>query len=77
MAKNKTKAQPRHYKALENWTALNDFLRTAGVEDCKILIDLEVTYGFPVGTLVRETFVKRIWGRYRVAQKIAESRGRR
>ena len=62
---------PRHIRALANWTALNDFLRTANLDDCRVLIKLEST------ECQRETFIKRINGRYRMAQKIRERRGRK
>ena len=66
--------QPRHRKALANWTALNDFLRTANLEDCRLLIKIETS---DPEKLARKTFVNRIWMRYRVAKKILEIRGKR
>ena len=66
--------RPRHYLALKNWSELNNFLHSAGLEDCRLLIKMETTNP---DLLARKTFVNRIWGRYRVAKKIAEIRGKR
>ena len=67
------KIMPRHKKAHANWTALNKFLLTAGIDDCNVLLQMEASRGFEA----RPTFVKRINGRYLKAVKIAESRVRR
>ena len=62
---------PRHIRALANWTALNDFLRTANLDDCRVLLKLEHMQR------KRTSIIKRIEGRYRMAKKIRERRGKR
>lgn len=67
-------AKPRHLRALTNWTALNDFLRTTTkVDDLRILEKLEARRS----PQPRKMFVERISGRKRVAELVAERRGKR
>jgi hypothetical protein len=68
--KKKPEWKPRHIKALANWTALNDFLRTANLTDCRIVLHLEERQRN------RDSFIKRILGRMQMAAKIQERRGK-